>query len=119
MSQPSPHELLRQIPAVDQILQLPRVSQWVERTGRSFVVSEIQSMLQELRNRIRAGDPTWSGATESSSLESLLEERLLVRLRAVQAPLINATGVILHTNLGRAPLSAAARDTLSTVASQY
>ena len=76
-------------------------------------------MLQEVRNRIRAGDAAWSGAPEGSSLETLLEERLRERLRPALQPVINATGVILHTNLGRAPLSAAARDTLSSVSAQY
>src|SRR5437867_7354459 len=111
--------MLRQIPSVDQLLLRPKVSRWIDRTSRGFVVSEIQSMLQEVRNRIRAGDAAWSGAPEGSSLETLLEDRLRERLRPALQPVINATGVILHTNLGRAPLSAAARDTLSSVSAQY
>ena len=48
-----------------------------------------------------------------------LEERLQQRLRPALATVINATGVILHTNLGRAPLSAAAQESLSAVSGQY
>ncbi len=83
------------------------------------MVSEIQSLLHEVRDGIRAGDSGWTNATEGGTLESLLDERFQRRLRPVLVPVINATGVILHTNLGRAPLSAAARDTLSTVSAQY
>ena len=117
MSETSQEDLLRQIPAVDHVLQLPRVYQWVERTSRNFVVSEIQTLLREVRDAIRAG--RLSDATDSASLEQLLDQRIESRLRRGLVPVINATGVILHTNLGRAPLSVAAQQSLSAIAGQF
>jgi L-seryl-tRNA(Ser) seleniumtransferase len=75
-------------------------------------------MLQELRMSIRSGT---AGAheTEADRLELELHRRLSHRLRPMLTPVINATGVILHTNLGRAPLPIAARETLSALSSRY
>jgi L-seryl-tRNA(Ser) seleniumtransferase len=112
-------ELLRQIPAVDQILQRPSVASWVNRTSRSFVVSEIQKLLARLRSDLRgAGTPAGS-APDVAGIEVQLVESLQRRLAPVLTTVINATGVILHTNLGRAPLSAAAQKSLSAVSAQY
>lgn len=112
-------ELLRKIPAVDQLLLLPAVSSWVERTSRGFVVSEIQKVLEKIRSAIRAGDRNAVPEISSGSLEHLLDGRLRACLRPTLRAVINATGVILHTNLGRAPLSAAAQESLSAVSGQY
>ena len=108
----SAQDLLRLIPAVDQFLLRPKIVDWVDRTSRGFVVSEIQLLLREVRSGIQSGDPGWSSTAEISSLESLLEARLESRLLPALRPVINGTGVILHTNLGRAPLSKAAQQLL-------
>ena len=105
MRQSTHQALLRQIPAVDQVLLRPLIAAWVERTGRSLVVSEIQALLQEVRDGIRSGDETYDRAVGMDNLELILDQRLRARLRPQLLPVINATGVILHTNLGRAPLS--------------
>ena len=104
---------------MDQLLLLPPIAQWVERTSRGFVVSEIQSVLQELREKILSGTETTSNEIAYTSLETLLEDRLQSRLRPGLVPVINATGVIIHTNLGRAPMSVQAMNSLSAVAAQY
>lgn len=112
-------ELLRKIPAVDQLLLLPGISSWVERTSRGFVVSEIQKVLEETRDAIRSGDESAVSQISSGSLERLLNDRLHACLQPALRAVINATGVILHTNLGRAPLSAAAQQSLSALSGQY
>ena len=112
-------ELLRQIPAVDQLLSLPKVAGWVRCTSHGFVVSEIQKLLHELRVAIRSGDWPADRAINPSDLELRLATRLEQRLRPSLGIVINATGVILHTNLGRAPLSARAQKSLSAVSTQY
>lgn len=119
MSQESKGDLFRQIPAVDQLLLRPKVQSWIARTSRPFVVSEIQRLLESIRNSIRSGAGIPGFGAETSSLESALEQRLLARLRPALGSVINATGVILHTNLGRAPLSTAARESLSALSGQY
>jgi L-seryl-tRNA(Ser) seleniumtransferase len=112
-------ELLRQIPAVDLILQRPSVASWVNRTSRSFVVSEIQKLLARHRADLRSVDAPADRALDVTGIEAQLAERLQQRLSPVLTTVINATGVILHTNLGRAPLSATAQKSLSAVSAQY
>ncbi len=111
--------LLRQIPAVDQFLARPPVAAWVGKTSRGFVVSAIQELFRQLRDSIRRGALPADGAIDSDRLELRLEEILQFRLRPALSAVINATGVILHTNLGRAPLSAAAQKSLSAIATHY
>jgi L-seryl-tRNA(Ser) seleniumtransferase len=110
--------LFRQIPAVDQLLLCPTIDAWVGRTSREFVVSEIQNVLQEIRDLIRSGgiDAVKLGF---EYVESVLIEKLQNRLRPNLRTVINATGVILHTNLGRAPLSTAAQESLSAFSGNY
>jgi len=112
-------ELLRRIPAVDQILLQPSVAVWIRNTSHGFVVAEIQELLRELRETIRSGRFAGGMSTDPAHIGSQLEQRLLQHLRPALAAVINATGVILHTNLGRAPLSAAAQENLSAVSGQY
>lgn len=110
--------LLRQIPAVDQLLLRPAIAAWVERTSRPFVVSEIQRLLQNLRESIRSGERApvdLSAENVETALVDSLQDRIRPNLRTV----INATGVILHTNLGRAPLSVAAQEALSAFSVNY
>ena len=119
MTQDLLQERLRRIPGVDQVLLRPRAVQWVAHTSRNFVVAEIQKLLQEIREALRSGNALADGSTDPDELDRALEERLKSRLRPALRPVINATGVILHTNLGRAPLSTAAQNCLSAVSSQY
>ena len=112
-------ELLRQIPAVDQLLLRPTVAAWVSRTSHGFVVSEIHGLLHLVRAALRSGNATTDTPIDLASLELQLEQRLQRRLRPALVTVVNATGVILHTNLGRAPLSASAQKNLSAVAAHY
>jgi L-seryl-tRNA(Ser) seleniumtransferase len=119
MSQETKEELFRQIPAVDQVLLRTKVQSWIANTSHLFVVSEIQQLFESIRDSIRSGAGIPRFGVDMSGLESELERRLLTRLRPALGSVINATGVILHTNLGRAPLSAAARESLSALSGQY
>jgi L-seryl-tRNA(Ser) seleniumtransferase len=113
------HERFRRIPKVDQLLRLAPVEQWIERTSRGFVVSELQALLGDIRERIRGGEEGWRESVEPERVAMLLETRLARRLRPALRPVINATGVVLHTNLGRAPLSEAAQRALTALAGVY
>lgn len=99
------------------MLLRPAVASWVDRTSREFVVARIQELLQGVRERISAGDTEMDIAPER--LESLLDEKLNKCTRLNQSIVINATGVILHTNLGRALLSDAAQESLSAFSGNY
>ena len=118
MSMADQQNLFRQIPAVDQLLLRPAIDAWVGRTSREFVVSAIQKLLQDIRNSIRS-DSIDSVNVSPEYVESALVEALQSLLRPNLRTVINATGVILHTNLGRAPLSEAAQESLSAFSANY
>ncbi len=92
----TPQERLRQIPSVDLVLK--RLGEEAAAWPRDLVVGEIRRALEAMRKEIRSGE----------SVETPAEARVVCALRALERPslrrVINATGVVLHTNLGRAPL---------------
>jgi L-seryl-tRNA(Ser) seleniumtransferase len=92
------HEQLRELPPVDQVVS--GLSHLEGRFPRSLVVAEVRRVLQWMREEIRAGGPANSAPIESR-VERSLARFETPSLRRV----INATGVVLHTNLGRAPLA--------------
>lgn len=106
---------LRDLPSVDHLLKSEPLQPLIENYGRSLVLAATRATLESTRERIRGGHPppTVEDLTAhlSATLESWLEPTLL--------PVINASGVILHTNLGRAPLSDAATAAALAAASQY
>lgn len=106
---------LRSLPSVDQLLQTEEVNQWISSYGRPLTLDAIRSVLDKVRLR-------YAEASTIPDRESLLEQ-VGSKLQNWTAPtlrdVINATGVILHTNLGRAPLSQAALDAIRSVASGY
>jgi L-seryl-tRNA(Ser) seleniumtransferase len=118
-------ELLRQIPSVDELLAQPRIAELTKRVDRNLVVEVTRTVLADLRARI-AGDASAAVLAEISALGSdpaSLEDRITslverILSRSLQ-PVINATGVILHTNLGRAPLPESAVDEFRRTATQY
>ena len=113
------NSLFRRIPKVDQFLARPAVADWVKRAGHEFVVAEIQSLLNEVRDGIRKTPDSAAETVAAERLERLLSERLQTRLIPGLRAVINATGVILHTNLGRAPLSVSAQKSVSELSGQY
>ena len=106
---------LRDLPSVDQLLQTPQVKGWITIFGRPLTLEAIRRALDEVRERYpeETTIPTEVGILRR--VHTLLEEGTAPTL----LPVINATGVILHTNLGRAPLSPAALRAVQAVASGY
>lgn len=96
----------------------PAIADWVRRAGREFVVSRIQRVLQNIRDLIRS-DSIPAANLSAEYVESILIRTLESDIRPNLRTVINATGVILHTNLGRAPLSEAAQESLSAFSSHY
>src|SRR5580693_9872696 len=112
-------ELLRQIPSVDELLLQPGLATLAKRVDRNLIVEVARAVLSHLRARI-AGEPNSAViGIDAASVEELITtevERILAR--SLQ-PVINATGVILHTNLGRAPLPEAVVEEFRRTATQY
>src|SRR6267143_2453306 len=112
-------ELLRQIPSVDELLLQPRLATLSNRVDRNVVVEVARAVLADLRARI-AGDSNWSAvALNASSVEELITAAVERILSLSLQPVINATGVILHTNLGRAPLAEAVVEEFRRTVTQY
>ena len=116
---PEQTELLRQIPSVDELLAQPRLAALAGRFDRGLLVELTRAVLADLRARISGEHGVTVVALDSVSLEERITaevERILAR--SLQ-PVINATGVILHTNLGRAPLPASVVEEFRRTVTQY
>jgi L-seryl-tRNA(Ser) seleniumtransferase len=118
---------LRDIPSVDELLNRPSLAALATEAGRPYVAERIREVLEEARRQLRSGDrpPGLFGAEGASADDPLadLEQRIARRIQEGLAPslraVINATGVVLHTNLGRAPLSAEAAERVREAAASY
>jgi len=106
---------LRHLPSVDQLLGLTVVQGLIDAFGRQATVEALREALDAARDDVRAGGDVPDAASLATRAARRLEERLAPTLR----PVINATGVIIHTNLGRAPLSRAARSAMDAVSRGY
>jgi len=106
-------DALRRIPSVAAMLEAASVGQLVEQWGHDLVVEAVRLATQAARDALLSGQElpeSWPAAVEAA-LNRLVKPSLL--------PVINATGVIIHTNLGRAPLSDQALQGLHEIASGY
>ncbi len=110
---------LRALPSVDEVL---RELDGQETVPRPRVVEAVRALLDECRRAVlAAGSPEELGrlALEPPALRARLEARLVEAAAWRLDRLVNATGVVLHTNLGRAPLSDAALERLTVVGRHY
>ncbi len=108
--------LLRKIPSVNEILNMREVQQWLSLLPRPLAVKAIREVLEELRTGIR------SGKCKDVRLEEILrnvEENIKFLSEGSFRPVINATGVVIHTNLGRAPLPVSAVQRIVEIARGY
>ncbi len=109
-------ELLKQIPKIDEVLKDQRLFVFFDNTARSLIVDAVRESIEETRKRILGGGMT------SPNLDSIVEEAIKRLIKSKQKSLrrvINATGTILHTNLGRAKLSESACKNVAEAAANY
>jgi L-seryl-tRNA(Ser) seleniumtransferase len=112
--------LYRKLPSVDELLRGPELAGLATREGRAAVTEAARQALARMRKEISSGRLDPQGVeTAVAGLPAAVERRLRQSLQFSLRPLINATGVILHTNLGRAPLSADALRSIAEVAGGY
>jgi L-seryl-tRNA(Ser) seleniumtransferase len=108
---------LRSLPKTDRVLQEPQIAALVEHHGRAPVVTAIRAATEALRGQLLAGNGTVPIPDDLSAWVCREATRLLAAAeRRTLRPAINATGVVLHTGLGRAVLSAAAAEAVAEVA---
>jgi len=107
---------LRDLPSVDEVLSRPAVRALEARVGRAAVKAAVRQAIAAARERILSGGANGQG-------ELVPDQEVLTRAQREAAPrlrrVINATGVVLHTNLGRAPLHPDAIARVAEVASGY
>jgi L-seryl-tRNA(Ser) seleniumtransferase len=112
--------LFQKLPSTDELLRQPDMQALIEREGHSAVAESIRVVLARLRQEI--GNRQFDEKSLDLALDGLsaaVERQLRQSLGYSLLPLVNATGVILHTNLGRAPLAVAALDHVRATASAY
>lgn len=106
-------ELLRRLPALHELLERPRLAELLGAHAREVVVGLAREAIEDLRDRLRTGSDLEAtfGSTEPDreALARRAETAVLDALDALHRPrlrsVLNATGVLLHTNLGRARLA--------------
>jgi L-seryl-tRNA(Ser) seleniumtransferase len=112
--------LLRQIPSVDELLAQPRLASLAQQVDRNILVEVTRTVLAEVRSTIAGSESSVAlMAPDRVSLEQRITHMVERILSRSLQPVINATGVILHTNLGRAPITAAAIEEFRRTAMQY
>jgi L-seryl-tRNA(Ser) seleniumtransferase len=108
--------LLRQLPAVDTLLKHPIAADLLQDYGREATIAALRHTLHRTRDHLRAQQPV--DLTPDSLLEHTSRD-LQHTFQPSLRPVINATGIIIHTNLGRAPLSQAAQRAIQQAAADY
>ncbi len=111
-------ELLRQIPGVDVLLQMDAVQNALSRHPRKLVLDAIREELEETRNKILQAPESFSGL-DPQALARSIELRADRRAAFTLRPVVNATGIIIHTNLGRSILSEGAISGIQTICGGY
>lgn len=108
---------LRDLPSVDALLRQPAVASLLEEFPRGEVLASIRAVLAERRAALIAGDA--AAAADAPSWPLLVRQQLQQRSQPNLRRVINATGIVLHTNLGRAPLAPEAIEAVANVAAGY
>ncbi len=106
---------LRKLPSVDRLLQEPAVQNLVQTYGHELTVEGLRHALDTIRQQIRGGIP----CPPPGEIAVLAVDYLNALARPTLRPVINASGVIIHTNLGRAPLSAETQAAMLDAARGY
>src|SRR2546421_3628180 len=107
------NERLRTLPSVDEVLARPAVRAMVERVGRPAAKAAARAAIAEAREKVQGGAE--AGPVDDARVLELAAAEAAPKLRRV----INATGVVLHTNLGRAPLHPEAVARVAGIAAGY
>jgi L-seryl-tRNA(Ser) seleniumtransferase len=109
----------RGLPSVDKLLQHPAITALRDRFPTDRIATHGRSALQAARDAIAGNSQSNDGAISVDTLAATVVESLESTTRPSLIPAINATGVILHTNLGRAPLAPSAIEAMAIVGRGY
>jgi L-seryl-tRNA(Ser) seleniumtransferase len=108
---------LRNLPSIEQLLQTEATAQFIARFGRPLTLDALRQILDDIRARFKLNPE--AGVPSTESILTQAESTLTAWTTSTLHPVINATGVILHTNLGRAPMSDATIHAMDLVSRSY
>ena len=111
-------EHLRSIPSIDRLLDMPEMQEMSAKTSREYVRNTLRLVLDEIRTELRDKTVYLNGDVVPE-IKKRLSRRLYAGGRLGLRRVINATGVVLHTNLGRAPLANEAVLAINEIAANY
>jgi L-seryl-tRNA(Ser) seleniumtransferase len=115
--------VLRNLPSIDRLLRRASLQNLIAEAGREAVRDELREVIAELRTQIAGANGEATSPADAmnitSEIEIRLQSRFAIRRQAQMQRVINATGVVLHTNLGRAPLSHSALAAINRVGGDY
>jgi L-seryl-tRNA(Ser) seleniumtransferase len=112
--------LLKMLPGVDHILELAKTKPFFQDIPKSVLTSAVRSAIEDLRTVILKGDKRLNKENLSDSRTlKIIQKYVKNTMAAKLLPAINATGVVVHTNLGRSLLAENAIDNLKVIASKY
>ncbi len=117
MSQTNP---LRQLPAVNELLESARLKELIAATSHTAVADATRATIEELRRELlAAGDQADASQCNPEAIAERIAARVETNETPALRPVINATGILLHTGLGRAPLAEAAIEAMVDVSRSY
>lgn len=119
MDRSSAKELLRLIPSVDAMLQTDPIPEALSMHPRKLVLDAVRQVLDEARERLLKGEEPGPAGIGQPELASLAAERVERLARFTLRRVVNATGIIIHTNLGRSLLAEQAVERLHLICSGY
>jgi len=108
---------LRELPSVDDLLNEEEVGDWIRATSHTLVVESLREALDSARRRIVENDS--DAAVDRQSVLDVAEDLFVRRTIPSLRRVINATGIILHTGIGRAPLCSDAIEAIMEAAGAY
>ena len=113
-------DLFRKLPSVDELLRVQSLSGLISREGQPAVTHAARAVLSALREEISSGRIDASGLDLAlTGIAAAIKRQVDKSLSYSLRPVINATGVILHTNLGRAPLATSVLEHIAETAASY
>jgi len=112
-------EALKQIPPVNDVLQAPELAEFQQILAQPLATAIIRRVFSDMRRRLSEAKNGLSRSEITATIAAEVAKRLREALQNSLRRIINASGVVLHTNLGRAPLPEGAIEHLREVSTRY
>ena len=110
--------MLKNIPKVDKVLDWPEIKGFLDEFQRPILLKIVRMVLDRCRSGIIAGEEKFQGLSQEMVVEMIRRELTATRMMSLKR-VVNGTGVVIHTNLGRSPLPETALEAILNVAAGY